>query len=229
MSIFAIADLHFSYGADKPMDIFPGWINYSDRIINNWNKLITDDDTVVIPGDISWSLKLEDTFSDFKILNELKGKKIILKGNHDLWWSTKKKLEDFLIANDFNTIKVIYNNSLVVDDYAICGSRGWYFDSETNEDKKIILRECGRIKTSIDEAKSTGKNPVLFLHYPPVMRDRECEEIMDLIIQEGIKECYYGHLHGQSKHNLSVVGNYKGINFHLISADYVNFTPVPVK
>lgn len=229
MSIYAIADLHFSFGTDKPMDIFNGWQDYSNRIITNWKRLVTDEDTVIIVGDISWALKLEETYEDFKVINSLPGRKIIIKGNHDLWWNTKSKLVNYLADNGFDTIDVLFNNSFVVDDIAICGSRGWYFDSEADEDKKVLLRECGRIETSINSAKESGKTPVLFLHYPPVMQDRECEEIMSIINRENIKYCYYGHLHGASKQNRSINGEYKDTVFHLISSDFVNFTPVPIK
>lgn len=230
MSLFAIADLHLSLSTDKSMEVFYGWNDYSNRIFTNWKRLISDDDTVVIVGDISWALKLDECYQDFKAINELPGKKIFIKGNHDLWWNTKKKLEDYLILNNFDTISILFNNSYLIEDIAISGSRGWYFDNETEEDaNKVILRECGRIQTSINSAKDIGKTPVVFLHYPPVMRDRKCEEIMSVLHSNDIKECYYGHLHGSAKHNAAITGLYEGINFHLISADYVDFTPVPIK
>ena len=228
MSVYAIADLHFSFSSDKPMDIFHGWTNYQERIINNWRHLVDENDTVVVPGDISWALKLEECYEDFKQINSLPGQKIFIKGNHDLWWGTKAKLEQYLADNGFDTIKILYNNAYEVENFAVCGSRGWYFDNEKENDKKIILRECGRLRTSIREAKKLNRDIIVFLHYPPVMAGRECEEIMDVLIKENIKHCYYGHLHGSIKHNRAVTGEYKGINFNLISGDYVNFTPVKI-
>lgn len=228
MSVFAIADLHFSFGTDKKMDIFSGWSNYENRIIQNWKELVSDNDTVIVPGDISWAMKLEESYDDLKRINELPGRKIFIKGNHDLWWGTKSKLEAFLREKNFDTISILFNNAYEIEDFAVCGSRGWYFDSDSDNDKKVLLRECGRIRMSVEAAKKINKEPVLFLHYPPVMRGRECEEIMAIIREEGIKRCYYGHLHGASKHNMAVTGEYKGINFNLISSDYLKFTPVKI-
>ncbi len=229
MSLYTIADLHLSHGIDKPMDIFKGWQDYEYRLKNNWNNLITDEDTVVIPGDISWAMKLSECYEDFAFLNSLNGKKIIGKGNHDYWWETKKKLDDFLAENNFSTISVLFNNAFVVGEYAVCGSRGWYFDSETEQDKKVLLREVGRIKTSIECGLKLNKTPVVFLHYPPVFNLGECKEIFDLLLEYEIKDCYYGHLHGVNTHKLATVGEYRGINFHLISSDYLGFVPKLVR
>lgn len=229
MALYAIADLHLSLGTDKPMDIFRGWQDYLERLENNWRALVTDSDTVVISGDISWGMKLEDCYEDFSFLNSLPGTKILLKGNHDYWWSTKKKIEEYLQINNFDTIKILFNNSFVVDGVTICGSRGWYYDSETDADIKVINREVGRLKLSLDSASDSKNTPILFLHYPPVYADLECEEIMDTLIAYGIKECYYGHLHGVHTHKNAVIGEYKGINMHLISCDYTNFTPILVR
>lgn len=229
MALYAIADLHLSLGTDKPMDIFRGWQDYLERLENNWRALVTDSDTVVISGDISWGMKLEDCYEDFSFLNSLPGTKILLKGNHDYWWSTKKKIEEYLQINNFDTIKILFNNSFKVDGVTICGSRGWYYDSETDADIKVINREVGRLKLSLDSASDSKNTPILFLHYPPVYADLECEEIMETLIAYGIKECYYGHLHGVHTHKNAVIGEYKGINMHLISCDYTNFTPVLVR
>ena len=229
MALYAIADLHLSLGTDKPMDIFRGWQDYLERLENNWRALVTDSDTVVISGDISWGMKLEDCYEDFSFLNSLPGTKILLKGNHDYWWSTKKKIEDYLQINNFDTIKILFNNSFKVDGVTIWGSRGWYYDSETDADIKVINREVGRLKLSLDSASDSKNTPILFLHYPPVYADLECEEIMETLIAYGIKECYYGHLHGLHTHKNAVIGEYKGINMHLISCDYTNFTPILVR
>lgn len=229
MALYAIADLHLSLGTDKPMDIFKGWQDYSSRLEKNWRNLVTEEDTVVVAGDISWAMKLEECYEDFKFLNSLPGQKILLKGNHDYWWATKKKIDEFLESNGFSTIKILFNNSFTVDDITICGSRGWYYDADTDADIKVINREVGRLKLSLDSAKDSKSSPIVFLHYPPVYNDLECSEIMDILITSGIKECYYGHLHGAHTHKNAVTGMYKGINMHLISTDYVDFMPVLVR
>lgn len=228
MALFAIADLHLSMGTDKPMDIFKGWHDYSSRLENNWRNLVGENDTVVVAGDISWAMRLEECYEDFKFLNSLPGNKILLKGNHDYWWATKKKIDEYLKANSFDTISILFNNSFTVDGVTICGSRGWYYDADTDADIKVINREVGRLKLSLDSVKDT-KTPVVFLHYPPVYSELECKEIMDVLKDYGIKECYYGHLHGSHTHKNAVTGMYKGINMHLISTDYVDFTPVLVR
>ncbi len=229
MALFAIADLHLSLGTDKPMDIFKGWQDYKDRLENNWRSLISDNDTVVVAGDVSWAMKLDECFEDFSFINSLPGTKIFLKGNHDYWWSTKKKVEDYLSANNFDTIKILFNNSFTVDGITICGSRGWYYDADTQADMKVINREVGRLKLSLDSAKDCGTTPIVFLHYPPVYAQLECEEIMQTLIDYSVKECYYGHLHGAHTHKNAVIGNYKDINMHLISCDFVDFMPVLVR
>lgn len=229
MSVFAIADLHLSMGTDKPMDIFKGWQDYSSRLERNWRALVSDEDTVVVAGDISWAMKLEECYADFKFINDLPGKKILLKGNHDYWWATKRKIDDYLKSNGFDTIQILFNNSFTVEGITICGSRGWYYDADTEADIKVINREVGRLKLSLDSAKESETKPIVFLHYPPVYNELECTEIMDTLISYGIKECYYGHLHGAHTHKNAVTGLYKDINMHLISTDYVDFTPVLVR
>ncbi|MGN0499072.1 MAG: metallophosphoesterase [Acutalibacteraceae bacterium] len=225
MSLFAIADLHLSLGTDKPMDIFSGWNDYVARLESNWRKLIADGDTVVIGGDISWAMKLEETYEDFSFINNLPGRKILVKGNHDYWWQTKKKIEDYLKLNKFDTISILFNNAYELDDYAVCGTRGWFYDAGADADKKVINREVGRLRTSIEAALKTGKKPVVFLHYPPAFQDRECEEIMSVLLEYNIGKCYYGHLHGANAFRYAVTGDYKGIDMHLISGDYLGFMP----
>lgn len=229
MALYAIADLHLSLGTDKPMDIFKGWQDYKERLEKNWRALVNDDDTVVVAGDISWAMKLEECYEDFKFLDSLPGVKILIKGNHDYWWATKKKIDEYLEQNNFNTIKILFNNSFVVDGINICGSRGWYYDADTQADIKVINREVGRLKLSLDSVKDKDVTPVVFLHYPPVYSELECQEIMETLVSYGIKECYYGHLHGAHTHRNAVIGDYKGINMHLISCDFVDFMPILVR
>ena len=229
MSLFTIADLHLSLGTDKPMDIFYGWDNYLERITDKWNRLITDDDTVVIAGDISWAMKLSECEKDFAYLNSLPGIKILLKGNHDYWWDTVSKINRFLDENKFDTIKVLFNNSYESGDYAICGTRGWGLDCEKNEDIKILNRECGRLKLSLDSACESNKEKIVFLHYPPIYGDNVCDEIVNILKEYSIKKCYYGHIHGKSGFRLAYEGEYKGIDFRLISGDRIGFMPVLVR
>lgn len=228
MSLYAIADLHLSLGSDKPMDVFGGWDNYIERLSENWKNTVKNDDTVVIAGDISWSMRLEQTFKDFSFIESLPGRKIFLKGNHDYWWTTRKKIEEYLKENNFNSISVLFNSAEVADNFAICGTRGWSYDCSTQEDVKILNREVGRLTTSIEQAKKFNREIIAFLHYPPVFSGYECNEIMNVLQKYKIKKCYYGHIHGKQIGKKAVTGIYKGIDFHMISSDQVDFTPVLV-
>ncbi len=224
MSLFAIADTHLSFFCDKPMDIFRGWENFEKRLEKNWNRVVGENDVVVIPGDISWGMHIEECLEDFRFLDSLNGTKIIMKGNHDYWWATKSKTEKFFAENDLTSIKVLFNNAYRVGDYTVCGTRGWFFDCEKNEDKKVLLREAGRLKMSLDEARKLGGEPIIFLHYPPISLTQTCDEIYDLIVNSSAKHCYYGHLHGPSI-NWAFCGERDGVKFDLVSADFLEFCP----
>lgn len=223
MALFAIADMHLSIGEDKKMDKFFGWINYEQRLRDNWNSIVKDGDTVVIAGDISWAMKLTDTAADFEFIHRLPGKKILLKGNHDYWWNTKKKMDDWLADNNFDEMSILFNNAYEYGDYAICGTRGWSYDCPANE-QNVLLREVGRLEASINAGLAMNKEPLVFLHYPPVYGDYICEEIMEVLRRYNIKKCWYGHLHGTA-HNKAITGETNGIEMKLISADYVGFFP----
>lgn len=222
MSLFAIADTHLSFGTDKPMDSFPGWNDYVSRLEKNWNSVVGKDDVTVIAGDISWAMNFNELYKDFDFINHLNGEKIILKGNHDYWWNTLSKMNKFIENNNFNSIKILHNNSYTVDGISVCGSRGWMFESEEEHDEKVLNREVNRIKTSIDSAES--ENKIVFLHYPPITTNGKCEEIFDLLKDNGIKKCYYGHLHGVAA-KMAVDDIADGIEFHLVSCDKVGFIP----
>ena len=226
MALYAIADTHLSFGTNKPMDSFPGWNDYVKRIETNWNRLVKDEDTVVIAGDISWAMNLDELRADMEFLNSLNGTKIIGKGNHDYWWTTLTKMNNFLEENNFGTIKFLFNNSYTVEGVSVCGSRGWFFDSEEAHDEKILLREVNRLKTSIESAECEEK--LVFLHYPPVTTQNSCDEIINLLNEKGIKKCYYGHLHGEAA-RYAINENIQGIDFELISADNLKFTPKLIK
>lgn len=226
MSLFAIADTHLSFGTDKPMDSFPGWNDYVSRIENNWNSIVNSSDTVVIAGDISWAMNFDELVADFEFINKLNGTKIILKGNHDYWWNTANKMNKFIEQYGFDTIHILHNNSYDVDGVSVCGSRGWMFDSDEPHDEKVLNRELGRIKMSLDSAQSEEK--IVFLHYPPITTNSECKEIIDLLNEYGIKKCYYGHLHGVAA-KIAVDDNIGGIDFRLISCDKLKFFPKLIK
>ncbi len=228
MALFGIADLHLSLSAKKPMDIFTGWQNYVEKISQNWRKIVSENDTVVLAGDISWAMKLEETYEDFKFIHELPGNKLIIKGNHDYWWTTKNKMDNYLRENGFSDIKILHNNAFAVDNIAVCGTRGWMYNSETDEDLKIINREAGRLRSSISEALKMGKEPVVFLHYPPVYDNFVSQQIMDVLKEFDIKSCFFGHIHGAAASKKLVLGEFDGIKMNLIACDFLKFTPLLV-
>lgn len=229
MSIYVIADLHLSFSQNKPMDIFgDNWENHAEKIKENWIKKVKADDYVILPGDFSWATYIEDTKLDFSYLNSLPGKKILLKGNHDYWWTTLASMRKFVKENEFENIDFLYNNSYLIEDKIIVGTRGWnVFDSEN--DKKMIKRETARLELSIKDGIQKYGNEreiIAFLHYPPITQNNlnklENREFINMLKKYNIKRCYYGHLHGQS-HKDAVVGIIDGIEYKLISADYLNF------
>lgn len=226
MAVYAISDLHLSFNNDKSMDVFPGWYDYTNKIRQNWESTVKNEDFVVIPGDISWAMRLNETKKDFEFINNLPGKKILIKGNHDYWWSTSKKINDFLQENNFNTISIVFNSAIKVDNICICGTRGWMYNSDEPKDEKILNREVERLRRSLDSAKALGGETVVFLHYPPVYNFQESEEIINLLIERNIKKCYYGHIHGSGAKKGIIEGKYKSIDFKLVSCDYINFKPL---
>ena len=227
MALFAIGDTHLSLATGKSMNIFGGWTDYEKRLENNWRRLVTDSDTVVVAGDVSWCMNLEEGLEDFRFLDSLPGRKIILKGNHDYWCATKKKSDEFFEKHGFETLNILHNNTYVSDGVAICGTRGWFFDAESDADRKVVLREAGRLRASIRAAKETGLEPVVFLHYPPINMMQKCDEIYNVLVEEEIKRCYYGHLHSYS-HASAFNGECDGIRFQLISSDFLEFCPALV-
>ncbi|MCD7771779.1 MAG: metallophosphoesterase [Oscillospiraceae bacterium] len=227
MSLFVIADLHLSLSSDKPMDIFSGWDNYVERLRRNWQNVVKPEDTVVIPGDISWAMDLESSLDDFRFISELNGQKIILKGNHDYWWSTKTKADRFLAENRITNISFLNNNHYCYEDFGICGTRGWINDGSEPADAKVIAREVIRLELSLQSATSEGLTPVVFMHYPPVYADVENRDILDVLKKYNVKLCFYGHLHGKT-HRFAVNGEKYGINFRLISSDYLQFMPLNI-
>ena len=198
----------------------------TDNLIAGDIYIVKNDDTVVIAGDISWAMNFEELLADFDFINKLNGKKIILKGNHDYWWNTPTKMNKFINENEFDTINILQNNSYSVNGVSVCGSRGWLFESEEEHDEKILNRELIRLRMSLDSAEYDDK--LVFLHYPPITTNLECKEIFDLLKEYGIKKCYYGHLHGMAA-RYAIDGDVDGIDFKLISADRLSFTPILIK
>lgn len=227
MALYAIGDLHLCLGAPKPMDIFGGsWVGYMEKLRQGMS-VITEADTTVLLGDLSWALDLENAQADFAWINEIPGRKIMLKGNHDYWWSTAAKFYRFCEQNGFQNQFILNNNHYEYDGWAICGTRGWFFEEERSggHDEKIFRRELIRLEASL---KSAGDLPkMVFLHYPPRYKGYECPEILSLLSKYQVSRCYYGHLHGQS-HKLALQGLWDGVEYRLVSADYLNFTPVRV-
>lgn len=227
MALYAIGDLHLSLGAPKPMDIFGGvWEGYMDKLKEGFS-IVKPEDTTVLLGDLSWALSLEEAGADFAWINNIPGRKIILKGNHDYWWSTATKFYQFCENNGFHDQWILNNNHFEYDGYAICGTRGWFFEEERSKehDEKVFKRELLRLEASL---KSAGDLPKLvFLHYPPRYKGYTCLPILDLLKAYDVRTCYYGHLHSAS-HGLAVEGLWDGIDYRLVSADKLNFRPLPV-
>lgn len=232
MSIYAISDLHLSLGADKPMDIFGGrWINYMETLRTEWEKTVSANDYIVIPGDISWATYLEQSLPDFAFIDALPGHKIISKGNHDYWWTTKNKLDNFISANNLTAISFLHNNSIRLGDMVLCGTRGWKCpgdDGFSDEDSRLYNRELVRFDLSLKSAgEFDGADVIAVLHFPPFNARREESGFIKLMKKYGVRRCIYGHLHGDA-FKYALVGERDGIDFKLVSADYLNFIPVKI-
>ena len=227
MALYAIGDLLLCLGAPKPMDIFGGaWVGYMDKLRRGM-EVITEEDTTVLLGDLSWALDLQSATEDFRWIDRIPGKKIILKGNHDYWWSTASKFYKFCEENGFSNQFILNNNHYEYEGFAICGTRGWFFEEERSgqHDEKVFKRELIRLEASL---KSAGDLPkIVFLHYPPKYKGYECPEILELLKKYDVQRCFYGHLHGGS-HGLAMEGVWDGIDFRLVAADKLNFCPFTV-
>ncbi len=228
MALYAIGDLHLSFGADKPMDVFGGrWDGYIDKLRAGLS-CITEEDTTVLLGDLSWAMSMEAAQPDFAFISAIPGRKIVLKGNHDYWWTTAAKFHRFCAEQGFSQMEVLHNNCLFYGDVALCGTRGWFYEEEKHgtHDEKVFLRELSRLETSLRAAGEHEK--LCFLHYPPKYQGYECAPILELLQKYGVRDCYYGHLHAESL-RLAFLGRSHDVDFHLVSADYVNFIPVKIR
>ena len=229
MSLYAIGDLHLAFGApEKNMELFGGrWQGYADKIRRGFD-LLTEDDVCVICGDFCWAMDLETALPDFRFLHSLPGKKLMVKGNHDYWWTTAAKMNAFFRENGLDSISLLHNCSVPWEGYALCGTRGWLFEEETGteHDEKILRREIGRLETSL-RAGGEGEK-LVFLHYPPLYQQYVCPGILDTLQTFGVKECYYGHIHGNGCRS-AFQGERRGVRYRLISADYLDFFPLKIR
>lgn len=234
MALYTIADLHLSSVTNKPMDIFGArWTDHTKKIVDRWKALVTDEDTVVIPGDFSWGMTLSETAEDFRIIDSLPGKKIIGKGNHDYWWTTVAKMKKFLADIGVTTVDFLFNNAFLMPDCVVCGSRGWYIEEKLQatpsptDYEKIVNRECMRLEASLvagEKLREEEPLPLIpFLHFPPVFGNFVCQPLIDVMKKHGVKQCYYGHIH--SNYLVPHTTEYDGVKLSIISADYLNFTP----
>lgn len=243
MALFVMADTHLSVGVDKPMDVFGSrWNGYIEKIRSRWCAVVRDEDTVVIPGDISWGLNLQEAAPDLAFLDSLPGTKLLGKGNHDFFWETASKMNRFFAENGFDSLHLLYNNAYRVGDFIVGGCRGWYAEGKQviaqNEPdaEKIVARETGRLRLSLTEGRALqqqsptkeGVTPELIavMHFPPYFQDYLCKPLIDVLHEFGVRRCYYGHIH--SSYSLPASETYEGIRFSLISADYLDFYPHPV-
>ena len=223
MALYAIGDTHLSLNSDKPMDVFGGsWEGYVEKLRAGFAH-VKPEDTVVLCGDLSWGMSLEEARADFAFLDALPGRKILLKGNHDYWWTTANKMNTFFQENGFTTLNILHNNCYFYGDLALCGTRGWFFEENAKpQSAKVFRREVMRLEASLKAADEREK--LCFLHYPPLYQGYTCPEILALLEQYGVTACYYGHLHGGS-HRLALEGTYGPVRYSLVSADYLRFYP----
>ena len=241
MSLFVLSDTHLAlHDAGKSMEVFGSrWQNYIRRIENNWRTVVAEQDTVVIAGDVSWAMTLEQTGKDFAFLQSLPGQKLLGKGNHDFWWTTASKMNKYFANEGFHSLHILYNNAYIVDPYIVCGTRGWFIDPSLQKTvgivdySKMINREVIRLRMSLDAAKSLRVGAyesyeiIPFLHFPPVWGEFRCEEIVSTLKEYGVTRCYFGHLHGIQ--GVSADFYDQGIHFVLTAADHLNFMPLAVR
>lgn len=239
MSLFVIADLHLSSDGKKSMEVFGArWTDYMNKLRRNWSAVVGAEDTVIVPGDISWALKLEDAREDLLFLDSLPGKKLIGKGNHDFWWSTATKMRALMAEHGITTIDFLYNNAHICEDFLVCGTRGWFVEENMQHTvgdtdyMKIVNREVIRLRISLEEAKRLREIdgralPIsVFLHFPPVWNGFVCREIVDLLHEYEVKTCYFGHIHGA--YYMPRLTEFEGIEFVLCAADALHFSPMPI-
>lgn len=226
MRIYAIGDLHLSSDGSKPMDIYGGqWVNHAGRLKKKWTSLIEDEDVVIIPGDISWALKRQDALEDIRWISELPGMKVLIKGNHDLWWSSVSRLNEM-----YDNMFFLQNTFYLAGETAICGSRGWICPGDpdyTRQDEKIYKRETGRLRLSLEAAKKSGASRIIgVMHFPPTADKHVDTGFTDLFEEYGVKLVVYGHLHGEDARLRGIHGQHKGVDYRLVACDYLKCCPM---
>lgn len=223
MGLYAMGDLHLSLAVDKSMEVFgPAWENYVSRIAEHLAPL-TAEDVLILAGDTSWGMSLQEAEADFRFLEQFPCRKYLIKGNHDYWWTTASKFHSFCAEKGFTTLELLHNNCQLYGEYALCGTRGWFLEEEQKpHNAKVLSREVGRLETSLQAA---GERPILcFLHYPPLYQGYQCPEILAVLEKYRVRQCCYGHLHGPAIRR-RIEGERGGTSFSLISADYLGFCP----
>ena len=222
MALYAIGDLHLAQSVNKPMDVFgPGWSNHAQRLEAAFSQL-GEGDVTVLCGDISWGIDFSESLADFQFIDRLPGKKIIVKGNHDYWWNTAAKMRRFFQENGLESLEILHNNAYFYEDWALCGTRGWFYEEEASgHNEKVLNREVGRLEASL---RAAGGRPILaFLHYPPLYTGYRCPEVVSKLEEYRVQRCFYGHLHGPT-HKRAVEGTVGNVAYSLVSADYLGFT-----
>ncbi len=235
MALYTIADLHLSLASSKPMDVFgPRWHDHTEKIVRAWKEAVSPEDTVVLPGDFSWALTFEDALPDLRLVRDLPGKKILLKGNHDFWWSTVTKMKRQMGESEISGFEFLFNNALECESFILCGTRGWFLDEKkqgtvNNTDfEKLVRRETIRLEKSLKDGsvlrEKTGKELIAFFHFPPVYRTFVNDDFVRLLKDYGVRRCFYGHIHGD--YDLPLTAHHAGIGFTIVSADYLSFAPL---
>jgi predicted phosphohydrolase len=224
MSLFVIGDLHLSFGCEKPMDVFGGrWENYTEKLLSGFSA-VGPEDTTVLCGDLTWGMDFAEALEDFLFIHRLPGRKIILKGNHDYWWTTVSQAKRFFSEHGIDSIEILNNNCCLYGEMALCGTRGWSAGEAADEahDRKMFARELLRMEASLRAAGEREK--LAFLHYPPKTLSSEWTDMLDLLVSYGVTRCFYGHLHSAGCAH-AFEGEYRGVRFRLVSADHVCFVP----
>lgn len=223
MALYAIGDLHLGLSVDKPMNVFgPGWDGHVRRLEEAFSQL-RDGDVTVLCGDTSWGIDFAQSLEDFRFIDRLPGRKLLVKGNHDYWWTTAAKMKRFFSDNGLTTLDILHNNCHTYGDYALCGTRGWFYEEErSGHNEKVLNREVGRLETSLRAA--AGRPILAFLHYPPLYTGYRCPEVIAKLEEYGVRRCFYGHLHGPT-HRRAIEGTVGTVDYRLVSADYLRFVP----
>ena len=231
MALYVIGDTHFSEGCNKPMDIFGGaWTGYRDKLVSSLS-ILRAEDTLVLAGDFSWGMSLQEALPDFRLLDSFPGKKLLIKGNHDYWWETVSKMKRFFAENTIETIDFLHNSCYFYNGAALCGTRGWFYDKNDPAagDDKIFKRELIRLEASLKAAVDQGAREIdCFLHYPPVFAGTEVPQITEILSRYPVKRVFYGHLHGESLRG-AFSGMRNGIYYAVVSADALGFRPIQIR